>query len=60
MQHLEASGAIRPIYGSLDVKRLIKLPCYIKLAFQIISQKLACLISPVQCHVSVWGQSSQT
>ena len=22
MQHLEASGAIRPIYGSLDVKRL--------------------------------------
>jgi len=25
MQHLEVSGAVRPIYGSLGVKRLILL-----------------------------------
>jgi len=25
MQRLEVSGAVRPIYGSLDVKRLTKL-----------------------------------
>jgi len=37
MQRLEVSGAVRPIYGSLGVKWLIKLPCYIKEAFQIIS-----------------------
>ena len=26
MQRLEVSGAVRPIYGSLDVKRLTTLP----------------------------------
>jgi len=25
MQHLEVSGAVRPIYGSLDIKRLINM-----------------------------------
>jgi len=30
MQRLEVSGAIRPIYGSLGVKRLISLNCILK------------------------------
>jgi len=28
MQRLEVSGAVRPIYGSLDVKRLISM-CHV-------------------------------
>ena len=28
MQRLEDSGAVRPIYGSLGVKRLIKAQCW--------------------------------
>ena len=30
MQRLEVSGAVRPIYGSLDVKRLIEHPGLLK------------------------------
>jgi len=29
MQHLEVSGAVRPIYGSLGVKRLMYLGVYL-------------------------------
>ena len=33
MQRLEVSGAVRPIYGSLGVERLKKLPFYLPASF---------------------------
>ena len=51
MQRLEVSGAVRPIYGSLDVKRLIWLPTAIyfdagnkRISFFVLIFILSCLM----------------
>ena len=50
MQRLEVSGAVRPIYVSLGVKRL-KLATYVWKCMS--RQVLVC------CHLSVWPQCSR-
>ena len=52
MQRLEVSGAVRPIYGSLGVKRLI---CYKSYIYSPTNAIVRCLKSNIKIYIKLYN-----
>ena len=51
MQHLEVSGAVRPIYGSLSVKRLMKVVLCFEVSMLFFFFNLGLLYKTCKCQM---------